>query len=184
MNVNQATNTADPVLVKIKRSRLRRVRRDGGRGVAPGQETALGQGKATPPSTGSTRFQRTARERQELLDAALSDNSREIQARFRSTHGATAGPLSDRGQLAAMVRNLSSMVSNQIRQYTGDEPYRRADYRLFLDTFAAMQGPTQAPADPWQGAARGTFLDRLMDKASGVMGILEPTPSLGLDTVG
>lgn len=195
MNVAQANTLAEQAQ-SVRPRRTRRLRLAvrnrhtvdqggvGGRGARQGVAETGVLAPPVPAAAASSRFTRTAQQRRQLLDAAFSDNSREIQARFLATHGAATGPLSDRGQLAAMVRNLSAMVTNQIHQYTGDEPYRRADYRLFLDTFDSMRNPPAAEQDPWRQAARGTFLDRLMGRASQIFGILNPGPSLGLDTVG
>ncbi|MGE0489043.1 MAG: hypothetical protein AB7S38_07490 [Vulcanimicrobiota bacterium] len=131
--------------------------------------TGAAAGKENKEARKAHRFERPRHERQELLRASFSDNSREIQARFLADHGPTEGPHTTTGKLANMVSRLSKVVQDQLGQFTGDEPYRRADYRLFLEAFQGLRnGPKKEPEDPWAGAKFGKELTSMMSKAVGV----------------
>ncbi len=133
-----------------------------------GAERGIGEGQDRQALT-AHRFERPAHQRRELLQAKLSDTSREAQIRFLSDHGPLGGPSQNTGKLAMMVCRLSGMVKDQLGQFTGDEPYRRADYRLFLEAFEGLRnGKKCEPADPWAGAAFGTDLTAKMSEALSV----------------
>lgn len=127
-----------------------------------------------------TRRQAISRQaRMDALDAKLNDTTRETQVRFLSQNGPLGGPSSNTGKLSAMVSRLITMCKNQLGQYTGDELYKRADYRLFLSAFKGLQGGNAEPADPWEGSNGGLRLSQTMTKAKGVLNMLESTQMPG-----
>lgn len=132
-----------------------------GRGVSK-------RGEARP----SRRVGRSRMERQRMLTAAFSDTSRQIQGEFLSKHGHIEGPSSHTGRLNFMVSRLITIVNNQLGQYTGDEPYKRADYRLFLNAFDGLRGSKSEPQDPWANASSGLALSQSMSQAGSIMDFL------------
>ena len=159
-------------------------RRRYGRHIGGNAETAYTSGPAQRGRTqkqvrGSRRTQRSAAERQRMLDLAFSDTTRETQARYLSEKGPQHGPSSTTGKLSTMVSRLITMCKNQLGQYTGDELYKRADYRLFLSAFKGLQGGNAEPSDPWEGSGGGIRLSQTMTKAQGVLTMLDRTEMPG-----
>ncbi len=128
------------------------VRRDAGgrRQVQTGEAkggTQTGKAGGTTPESTATQLQtpqpQTSDVATRTLRLALSDNSRQLQARFDSTQPQQPTQqmgLGAEARRTVMLRNLESMVNMQLAQYTGNEPYSRSNYRQILGALTQMQG--------------------------------------------
>lgn len=82
------------------------------------------------------------------LRLALTDNSKQLQAQFGKSNetsqtGQQQSTMGTEARRTVMLRNLESMVNMQLAQYTGNEPYSRANYRQILGALGNMQGGGQ-----------------------------------------
>ncbi|HXE71441.1 MAG TPA: hypothetical protein VNO81_02175 [Candidatus Nitrosotenuis sp.] len=72
-------------------------------------------------------------------------NSNRAQIQFNAARAAEQQQplqLGQEAQRRVMLRNLEGMVRTQLSQYTGNEPYTRANYRQILDALVTMQVPS------------------------------------------
>ncbi|MBI3926261.1 MAG: hypothetical protein HY319_12025 [Armatimonadetes bacterium] len=137
------------------------------------------------------RFERGRRQRLSTVDRAFQDNSREIQARFFSQKVADGDTdpinLSPKGKMRQIVSSLMRLCNDQLQQHTGNEPYMKADYRMFMATFQKIQdkGQGDAERDPWElaPASHSSTFRTLFGKAQQVLRIFEPHPGYELEAV-
>lgn len=86
--------------------------------------------------------QETSETAARTLRLSMADNSKELQAKFNETQQARNDQptLSQDARRQVMLRNMESMVKMQLAQYTGNEPYSKANYREILGAVTNMQG--------------------------------------------
>ncbi|MCR5661045.1 MAG: hypothetical protein K6G50_02820 [bacterium] len=88
--------------------------------------------------------QQTADTAMRNLRLAMSDNTKQLQAQFgnntQETNATNQQNMTQDARRTVMLRNLENMVNMQLAQYTGNEPYTRANYRQILGTLTQMQG--------------------------------------------
>lgn len=113
------------------------------------------------------------------LRLALADNSRQLQNQFNKAGDAQqAGQPQQSGvgaeaRRTVMLRNLESMVNMQLAQYTGNEPYSRANYRQILGALGQMQGggttsKSQDPSKAGTAADDNAFVSEEAEQKDGV----------------
>ena len=82
------------------------------------------------------------------LRLAMADNSRELQAKFGETAQTNRADqqanMSQDVRRQVMLRNMENMVNLQLAQYTGNEPYSKANYREILGAVTNMQNNGKA----------------------------------------
>ena len=87
---------------------------------------------------------------QRTLRLSMADNSRELQAKFNEAQAANKGEQAQQQTMTqdarrqVMLRNMENMVNLQLAQYTGNEPYSKANYREILGAVTNMQSDNKA----------------------------------------
>ena len=87
---------------------------------------------------------------QRTLRLSMADNSRELQAKFNEAQAANKGEQAQQQNMTqdarrqVMLRNMENMVNLQLAQYTGNEPYSKANYREILGAVTNMQSDNKA----------------------------------------
>lgn len=188
MKAQQATNLALQTGVYPAKPDTGRVRRDRrvpvearGEEARSGQETGglkkvlVKRTRRRSQQPREDRFNRTSTERRQALDLAFSDTSRELQARFVSTHQSQTQPLSRQGRMFWMRDNLKTMLGYQLGQWTGDAPYQRSEYRLMMQALSG--GPPEAKGGVSSLSAHA--LDRALERADRTLQVVEGHEHLG-----
>ncbi|MDO5296263.1 MAG: hypothetical protein Q4F00_06440 [bacterium] len=82
------------------------------------------------------------------LRLSMADNSKELQAKFNEAQATNKNEqqptMTQDARRQVMLRNMENMVNLQLAQYTGNEPYSKANYREILGAVTNMQGDGKA----------------------------------------
>ncbi len=104
------------------------------------QSSSSGEAGAASQTEGESANSEVA---QRTLRLSMSDNSRELQAKFNEAQATNKGDqpqnMTQDARRQVMLRNMENMVKMQLAQYTGNEPYSKANYREILGAVTNMQ---------------------------------------------
>ncbi len=127
----------------------------GARGTQQSSKTSASQQSSSTQQTSGASESGAAAQAENTQDAevaartlrlSMADNSRELQAKFgetQATKGDQQANMTSDARRQVMLRNMENMVNLQLAQYTGNEPYSRANYREILGALSNMQGNNQ-----------------------------------------
>ena len=110
-------------------------------GAKAGETGKSGEASEAGAASQAEGGQETSETAARTLRLTMADNSKELQAKFNETQQARNDQptLSQDVRRQVMLRNMENMVKMQLAQYTGNEPYSKANYREILGAVSNMQ---------------------------------------------
>ena len=137
--------------------------------TASTQQTAQTANASEAGAAGQAQESQDSEVAARTLRLSMADNSRELQAKFGETQAARGDQqtnMSADARRQVMLRNMENMVNLQLAQYTGNEPYSKANYREILGAVTNMQnGASKTNKDEKSGSASATDSEAEAGKA-------------------